>query len=64
MLVGSGQNDGGKFYTGLSFDMTQDEIELKVAEQIATLTDKIYELGEMIVTINQRFNDRTSSMNE
>lgn len=64
MLVGSGQNDGGTFYTGLSFDMTQDEIELKVAEQIATLTDKIYELGEMIVSINQRFNDRTSSMNE
>ena len=64
MLVGSGQNDGGSFYTGLSFDMTQDELELKVAEQIATLTDKIHELGEMIVSINQRFNDRTSSMNE
>ena len=64
MLVGSGQNDDGTFYTGLSFDMTQDEIELKVAEQISTLTDKIYELGEMIVTINQRFNDRTSNMNE
>lgn len=64
MLVGSGQNDGGSFYTGLSFDMTQDELGLKVAEQIATLTDKIHELGEMIVSINQRFNDRTSSMNE
>ena len=64
MLVGSGQNDGGTFYTGLSFDMTQDELEEQVAEQIATLTDRIQEMGMMIVTINQRFNDRTSSMNE
>ena len=64
MLVGSGQNDGGTFYTGLSFDMTQDEIESQVAEQIATLTDRIQEMGMMIMTIHQRFNDRTSSMNE
>ena len=64
MLVGSGYNDDESFYTGLSFDMSQDDLELKVAEQISTLTDKIYELGEMIVSINQRFNDRTSSMNE
>lgn len=64
MLVGSGQNDGGTFYTGLSFDMTQDELEEQVAEQIATLTDRIQEMGMMIMTIHQRFNDRTSSMNE
>ena len=64
MLVGSGENDGGSFYTGLSFDMTQDELELKVAEQIATLTDDIYELGEMIVKVNKRFSERTRSMNE
>ena len=64
LLVGSGESDLGPFYTGLSFDMTQDELELKVAEQISTLTDNIYELGEMIIKINQRFSERTSSMNE
>ena len=64
MLVGSGHNDAGTFYTGLSFDMTQDELELQVAEQIATLTDKIQELGTMILKVNQRFSDRTNSMNE
>ena len=64
ILVGSGQNDLGQFYTGLSFDMSQDELELKVAEQISTLSNNIYELGEMIVKINQRFSERTSSNNE
>lgn len=64
MLVGSGQDQSGTFYTGLSFDMTQDELGLKVAEQISTLTDQIQELGMMIMTIHQRFNDRTSRMNE
>ena len=64
LLVGSGESDLGPFYTGLSFDMTQDELELKVAEQISTLTDNIYELGEMIIKINQRFSERTGSMNE
>ena len=64
ILVGSGQNDLGQFYTGLSFDMSQDELELKVAEQISTLSNNIYELGEMIVKINQRFSERTNSMNE
>ena len=48
MLVGSGQNDGGTFYTGLSFDMTQDELEEQVAEQIATLTDRIQEMHIML----------------
>ena len=64
ILVGSGQNDLGQFYTGLSFDMSQDELELEVAEQISTLSNNIYELGEMIVKINQRFSERTGSMNE
>mgnify|MGYP003137403958 CR=1 FL=1 len=64
MLVGSGYNDENTFYSGLSFDMTQDELELQVAEQISTLTDDIYELGEMIVKVNKRFSDRTNSMNE
>lgn len=64
MLVGSGQDQEGSFYTGLSFDMTQDELEEQVAEQIATLTDRIQEMGTMIMNIHQRFNDRTSSMNE
>ena len=64
VLVGSGGNDEGSFYTGLSFDMTQDELELGVAENISPLTDKIQELGLMIVKIHQRFTDRTSNMNE
>ena len=64
MLVGGGYNDENTFYSGLSFDMTQDELELQVAEQIATLTDKIQELGTMILKVHQRFSDRTNSMNE
>lgn len=61
MLVGNAGNDA---YGGLSFDMSQSELELEVAEKIGSLSELIKDLGNVIVQVFERFNDRTSSMNE